>query len=101
MPAPNPISREVAGTVPLTQSTITTGAVLRGEFAANTATVAPVSLMLRVKTMMAPERIEYFVSGKIIVEKTLKGLAPKVLAASSISILILSNAADIDFTKYG
>jgi hypothetical protein len=30
-----------------------------------------------------------------------KGLAPKVLAASSMSTLILSIAADIDRTKYG
>ena len=98
MPAPNPISSEVAGTVPLTQSTITTGAVRR---LVTTANVAPVSLTLRVKTMMAPERIEYFASGRTMVVKTLKGLAPNVLAASSMSMLILSKAADIDFTKYG
>jgi len=97
-PQPNPISNEVAGTVPLTQSTITTGAVRRFD---TTATVAPVSLTLLVKTMMAPESIEYFVNGKTILENTLNGLAPSVLAASSISTLILSNAADMDLTKYG
>ena len=82
----------------LTQLTSSTGAVTSLEVTAN---VAPVSLTLRVKTMMAPERIEYFVMGSTIVLKTVKGLAPKVLAASSMSTLIRSIAADIDLTKYG
>src|SRR3990172_1600704 len=100
-PAPSPISNEEAGTTCLTQSTRTTGAVFKGEPVDNTATVAPVSLTLLVKTIMAPESIEYFVNGRTIVVNTLKGLAPRVLAASSTSTLILSNAADIDFTMYG
>ena len=98
MPAPSPISKEVAGTTPRTQLTKTTGAVCRGEFAPRTATVAPVSLTLRVKAMIAPDRIEYFVRGITIDVKTLKGVAPSVLAASSMSRLMRSNAADIDFT---
>src|SRR4030042_550454 len=95
MPAPNPISNDEARTVPLTQSTITTGAVLRF---VTTATVAPVSLTLLVKTIIAPESIEYFVNGRTMLVNTLKGLAPSVLAASSMSTLILSKAADIDLT---
>ena len=63
--------------------------------------VAPVSLTLRVKTMIAPERIEYFVIGHTIVLKTAKGLAPKVLAASSMSTVIRSIAADIDRQSRG
>ena len=59
-----------------TQLTSKTGAVISFELTAN---VAPVSLTLRVNTMMAPERIEYFVIGNTIVLKTVKGLAPKVL----------------------
>ena len=82
----------------LTQVTSSTGAVISFEV---TASVAPVSLTLRVKTMMAPERIEYFVIGSTIVLKTVKGRAPNVLAASSISTLIRSIAADMDLTKYG
>jgi hypothetical protein len=82
----------------LTQLTSNTGAVTSLEL---TASVAPVSLTLRVNTMIAPERIEYFVIGKTIVLKTVKGLAPKVLAASSMSTFILSIAADMDLTKYG
>jgi len=98
IPAPNPISSELAETAPLTHSTITTGAVFKD---VTTATVAPVSLTLRVKTIIAPERIEYLVRGKTILEKTRKGFAPNVLAAYSMSTLMRSNAADIDFTKYG
>jgi len=96
-PQPRPISNGVASTFCLTQSTITTGAVRSSV----TAKVAPVSLTLRVKTIIAPESIEYFVNGRIIVLKTPKGLAPSVLEASSKSTLILSTAADIDLTKYG
>jgi hypothetical protein len=59
----------------LTQLTIKTGAVCS---LLATARVAPVSLILLVKTMIAPERIEYFVIGHTIVLKTAKGLAPKV-----------------------
>ena len=105
IPHPNPTTDEVipvftkAGFCRVfTQLTITTGAVWRF---VTTANVAPVSLILLVKTIMAPERIEYFVKGNIIVLNTPKGLAPSVLAASSMSRLILSNAADIDLTKYG
>ena len=82
----------------LTQLTSKTGAVCSFVVTAN---VAPVSLTLRVKTIMAPERIEYFVRGKTIERKTVKGFAPKVLAASSMSTLIRSIAAPIDLTKYG
>ena len=96
MPHPKPISAEERGA--FTQFTITTGAVCRF---VTTAKVAPVSLTLLVKTIIAPERIEYFVNGNIIVLNTPKGLAPSVLAASSMSRLILSKAADIDLTKYG
>jgi hypothetical protein len=98
MQQPNPISDGVAGTTCFTQLTITTGAVFNVE---TTARVAPVSLMLLVKTMMAPERIEYFVNGSIMDLNTPNGLAPKVLAASSMSRLMRSNAAVIDLTKYG
>ncbi len=84
--------------IELTQLTTNTGAVCRFEV---TAKVAPVSLTLLVKTMIAPERIEYFVRGNIIVLKRVKGFAPNVLAASSMSTLIRSIAADIDLTKYG
>jgi len=96
-PQPKPISNGVADTFCLTQSTRTTGAVR----SVVTAKVAPVSLTLLVKTMIAPENIEYFVNGRIIVLKTPSGLAPSVLAASSVSMLTLSTAADIDLTKYG
>ena len=82
----------------LTQLTIRTGAVTKFVL---TARVAPVSLRLRAKTMMAPERIEYFVRGSTIERNRVKGLAPKVLAASSMSTLIRSIAADIERTKYG
>ena len=85
----------------LTQLTISTGAVCRGEPEDTTAKVAPVSLTLRVNTIMAPERIEYLVKGNTIDLKTVKGLAPKVFAASSMSTLIRSIAADMDLTKYG
>ena len=81
----------------LTQLTINTGAVCRFV----TAKVAPVSLKLLVKTIIAPERIEYFVSGSTIDLKSVRGFEPKVFAASSMSMLILSIAADIDLTKYG
>lgn len=82
----------------LTQLTTSTGAVCKVEVTAN---VAPVSLTLLVKTMIAPERIEYLLSGSTIVLKTVKGLAPKVFAASSMSMFIRSSAADMDLTKYG
>ena len=80
----------------LTQLTIKTGAVCNLEA---TAKLAPVSLTLRVKTMIAPERMEYFVIGHTIVRKTVNGLAPNVFAASSMSRLIRSIAADIERTK--
>ena len=100
-PTINSLTPAIGDIVPLTeltQFTIKTGAVCN---LLATARVAPVSLMLLVKTMIAPERIEYFVIGQTIVLKTAKGLAPKVLAASSMSRLIRSIAADIDLTKYG
>ena len=93
-----PAIGEAEPRIELTQLTIKTGAVCNFEA---TARVAPVSLTLRVKTMIAPESIEYLVMGQTIVRKTAKGLAPKVLAASSISIVIRSIAADIDRTKQG
>ena len=101
-PQPKPISNGVASIFCLpkrgTQSTRTSGAV---RSVVTTAAVAPVSLILLVKTITAPESIEYLVNGRIIVLKTPKGLAPRVLEASSKSTLILSTAADIDLTKYG
>ena len=98
-PTVNALTPMIGAMIPLTeftQLTSSTGAVTRFEVTAN---VAPVSLTLRVKTMIAPERIEYFVMGNTIVLKTAKGLAPKVLAASSISTFIRSIAADMDLTK--
>ena len=71
-----PAIGEIVPLTELTQFTIKTGAVCNFEA---TAKVAPVSLTLRVKTMIAPERIEYFVIGQTIVRKTAKGLAPKFL----------------------
>jgi hypothetical protein len=100
-PTVNELTPAIGGIVPLselTQLTISTGAVFRLE---ETAKVAPVSLTLLVKTIIAPERIEYFVKGNIIERNTVKGLAPRVLAASSMSTFIRSIAADIDLTKYG
>ena len=93
-----PAIGEIEPLTELTQFTIKTGAVCKVEA---TASVAPVSLILRVKTMIAPEKMEYFVIGQTMVRKTAKGLAPNVLAASSMSMVIRSIAADIDRTKYG
>ena len=95
MRKPQPSPKAAVGTPLLTQLTSRTGAVIR----LLTTNVAPVSLTLLVKTMIAPENMEYFVSGKIIVLNTPSGLAPSVLAASSSSMLILSIAADIVLTK--
>ena len=95
-PQPKPICND--GAFCVTQLTRTTGAVCSF---VTTAKVAPVSLTLLVKTIIAPESMEYFVNGRMIVLKTPKGFAPSVLAASSKSRLILSTAADIDLTKYG
>ena len=95
MPQPRPISSEVAGTVPLTQPTNKTGAV----FNLVTAKVAPVSLTLLVKTMIAPESNEYLVKGKMIVLNTVNGRPPSVLDASSKDTFSLSMAAVIDLTK--
>jgi len=100
-PTVNALTPEIGAMIPLTELThltSKTGAVTRFEVTAN---VAPVSLTLRVKTIIAPERIEYFVIGNTIVLKTVKGRAPNVRAASSMSTFILSIAADIDLTKYG
>ena len=94
--AVTPAIGDIAPLTEFTQFTIKTGAVCS---CVATAKVAPVSLMLRVKTMIAPERIEYFVMGQTIVRKTARGLAPKVLDASSISMLMRSIAADIERTK--
>ena len=98
-PTDKTLTPEIGVIIPLTeftQLTSNTGTVTSFEVTAN---VAPVSLTLRVKTMMAPERMEYFVMGNTIVLKTVKGLAPKVFAASSISTFIRSIAADMDLTK--
>ena len=100
-PTVNELTPAIEAVIPrteFTQLTNKTGAVTSLEV---TAKVAPVSLTLLVNTMIAPERIEYFVIGSTIVLKTVKGLAPKVLAASSKSTFILSIAADMDLTKYG
>ena len=100
-PTVNELTPGIGVSIPrseLTQFTTSTGAVCSFE---DTANVAPVSLTLLVKTIIAPERIEYFVIGSTIVLKTVNGLAPKVLAASSKSTLMRSIAADIDLTKYG
>jgi len=85
----------------LTQLTINTGAVCKEEPGDITAKVAPVSLTLLVNTIIAPERIEYLVNGNTMDLKTVKGFAPNVLAASSMSTFIRSIAADMDLTKYG
>ena len=91
-----------AGVIVLrTQSTNRTGAVLRDEVLDITANVAPVSSTLLVKTNSAPANSEYFVSGRIIVLKRVKGLAPKILEASSKSMLIRSIAEAMARTKYG
>ena len=102
MPQPRPISNEVTGAVlgsakkGLIQSVASrTGVVL----SLVTAKVAPVSLTLLVKTMIAPATNEYFVKGRIIVLNTANGRLPKVLAASSKSMFTLSMAAAIDLTK--
>ena len=98
-PTVNVLTPGIAVVIPrieFTQLTIRTGAVSRVD---ETARVAPVSLTLLVKTMIAPERMEYFVKGKTIDLKTVNGLAPRVFAASSMSIVIRSIAADIERTK--
>ena len=100
-PTVSSLTPEIGDIIPLTELTHLTnktGAVTRFEVTAN---VAPVSLTLRVNTMIAPERMEYFVMGNTIVLKTVKGRAPNVLAASSMSTFIRSIAADMDLTKYG
>ena len=100
-PIPKPMSEAVGTGVIVfrTQSTNRTGAVLSGEVGDNTAKVAPVSSTLLVKTKSAPENKEYFVSGRIIVLKRVKGLAPKILEASSKSMLIRSIAEAMARTK--
>lgn len=102
MPQPRPTSNEVIGIgdsiLPrsmLTHLTSKTGAVSSSV----TAKVAPVSLMLLVKTMIAPENNEYLVKGKMIVLNTVNGRPPKVLDASSKLTFSLSMAAAIDLTK--
>ena len=97
-PIPKPISDAVGVgvTVPLTQPTKRTGAVFSVD---TTAKVAPVSSTLLVKTRRAPANREYFVRGKMIVLNKVNGLAPRILEASSKSILILSIADAIALTK--
>jgi hypothetical protein len=97
-PIPNPTSYGVGIGVmgPLTQATKRTGAVFRVDA---TAEVAPVSSTLLVNTIRAPANKEYFVSGKIIVLNNAKGLAPRILEASSKSIRVLSTADDMALTK--
>lgn len=91
-----PVIGEITPLNELTQFTISTGAVCNCDATAN---VAPVSLTLRVKTIIAPDKMEYLVKGHTIERKTVQGLAPKVFDASSISKGIRSIAADIDLTK--
>ena len=100
---PKPISEAVGGGVIVfrTQSTSKTGAVLRGEVGDITANVAPVSSTLLVKTKSAPANSEYFVNGRMIVLKRVKGLAPKIFEASSKSMLTRSIAEAMARTKYG
>jgi hypothetical protein len=99
-PAPNAMSNgEACGTVvPLTQETSNTGTVFRLE---TTAKVAPVSSTLLANIIIVPANKEYFVNGRMIVLKTLNGLAPRVLDASSKSIVTRSMAPTIARTKYG
>jgi len=98
---PKPMSEAVAtiGLVFFTQFTNRTGAVLSRDVGDNTANVAPVSSTLLVKTKSAPAKSEYFVNGRIMVLKRVKGLAPKILEASSKSMLIRSIAEAIARTK--
>jgi len=87
-PTVNELTPGIGAVTPLrelTQLTISTGVVCKFE---ETANVAPVSLTLLVKTIIAPERMEYFVRGSTIDLKTVRGFAPNVLEASSISTLI-------------
>lgn len=100
-PMPKPMSEAVGKGVIVfrTQSTNRTGAVLSGEVGDITANVAPVSSTLLVKTKRAPANKEYFVKGRIIVLKRVKGLAPKILEASSKSMLIRSIAEAMALTK--
>jgi hypothetical protein len=94
-PIPKALSEGEA--YPLTiQSTSKTGIVFNVDA---TAFAAPVSPMQRLKTRTAPEKTEYFVKGKVILLKIVKGFAPNVLATSSISGVTLSMAAAIDKTK--
>lgn len=85
-----------AGTVPLTQSTSNTGTVFTSF---TTARVAPVSSTLLANIIMTPANREYFVKGRISVLNTVNGLAPRVLDASSRSIVTLSIAATVARTK--
>ena len=98
---PKPMSEGVAfiALVCFTQLTSRTGAVFSGEVGDNTAEVAPVSSTLLVKTRRAPANNEYFVKGRIIVLKRVKGLAPKILEASSKSMPMRSIAEAIARTK--
>ena len=101
-PLPSPICNSVGcgakGEGGFIQFTSTTGTVLS---VFDTAEVAPVSLTLLVNMSIAPESMEYLVKGRTMVLNTPNGLAPRVLEASSMSMLILSTAADMDLTKYG
>ena len=100
---PKAMSEEVGVGVTsfFTQFTNRTGAVFSGEVGDNTAKVAPVSSTLLVKTRRAPAKSEYFVNGRIIVLKSVKGLAPRIFEASSKSMPIRSIAEAIARTKYG
>jgi len=95
-PAPKAISIEEAGAVPLTQSTSNNGTVFN---LVATAEVAPVSSTLLANIIMVPANKEYFVKGRIIVLNTVNGLAPRVLDASSRSMVTLSIAPTIERTK--
>jgi len=97
---PAPKAMLEAGIVPLTQSltqsTSNTGTVFRLDL---TASVAPVSSTLLANIIMVPANKEYFVKGRMIVLNTENGLAPRVLDASSRSIVTRSMAATIARTK--
>lgn len=80
----------------LTQSTSNTGTVLRLDL---TASVAPVSSTLLANIIMVPANKEYFVRGRMIVLNTVNGRAPRVLDASSRSIVTRPMAATIARTK--
>ena len=89
---PSARSSVVTAILPFIQLTSKTGAVFR---VVGTAEVAPVSSTLLVKTRIAPDSKEYFVSGRVIFRNTRSGSAPRDLAVSSSSGAIPSMEAAI------